>query len=74
MADLHKKLFMRRKGISGVKKPEENTIDPNSALGRISAMIPSPEKTNVESTSNDEEDWEWYTKFLEYILYIFLLK
>lgn len=59
MEDLHKKLFMRRKGISGFKKPEEGAaIDPNSTLGKISAMIPSPENKNVESTSNDEEDWE----------------
>lgn len=58
MADLHKKLFMRRKGISGMKKTDENLIDPKSTLGKISAMIPSPENTNVESTSNDEEDWE----------------
>lgn len=49
---------MRRKGISGVKKTDDNVIDPNSTLGRISAMIPSPENTNIESTSNDDEDWE----------------
>lgn len=49
---------MRRKGISGIKATEENAFSPNSALGRISAMIPSPENKNVESTSNDEEDWE----------------
>lgn len=58
MADLHKKLFMRRKGISGVKKTEENMIDPNTALGKISAMIPAPDETNFASTSNDEEDWD----------------
>ncbi|KAJ8980575.1 hypothetical protein NQ317_018702 [Molorchus minor] len=56
MADLRSKLLDRRKGISG-KKNVEN-VDPESTLGKISAMIPPPEPTNdVESTSNDEEDW-----------------
>ncbi|KAJ8941904.1 hypothetical protein NQ318_001759 [Aromia moschata] len=57
MADLRLKLLDRRKGISGTKKPE--VVDPDSTLGKISAMIPPPEpKNDVESTSNDEEDWE----------------
>lgn len=46
MADLHSKLLMRRKGISGAKKNEENTsgpsIDANTTMGRISALIPPP--------------------------------
>lgn len=59
MADLHSKLFMRRKGISGTKKAAENAVDPETTLGRISAMIPPPEpKNDVESTSNDEEEWD----------------
>ncbi|KAG5880801.1 hypothetical protein JTB14_030819 [Gonioctena quinquepunctata] len=58
MADLHNKLFMRRKGISGAKPPQENYADAESTLSRISAMIPPPEPRNeAESTSNDE-DWE----------------
>nr|XP_023024255.1 WASH complex subunit 1 [Leptinotarsa decemlineata] len=60
MADLHNKLFMRRKGISGAKQPQENSIDADSTLSRISAMIPPPDprqEQEVESTSNDE-DWE----------------
>ncbi|XP_018566545.1 WASH complex subunit 1 [Anoplophora glabripennis] len=57
MADLHLKLSMRRKGISGAKK-QENSVDPDSTLGKISAMIPPPEpKTDIDSNSNDE-DWE----------------
>lgn len=57
MADLHLKLSMRRKGISGTKK-QENSVDPDSTLGKISAMIPPPEpKTDIDSNSNDE-DWE----------------
>ncbi|CAH1153257.1 unnamed protein product [Phaedon cochleariae] len=60
MTDLHNKLFMRRKGISGAKQSQDNQpIDADSTLARISAMIPAPEpKNHVESTSNDEEDWE----------------
>lgn len=57
MADLHLKLSMRRKGISGTKK-NENSVDPDSTLGKISAMIPPPEpKNDIDSNSNDE-DWE----------------
>ncbi|CAG9855379.1 unnamed protein product [Phyllotreta striolata] len=58
MTDLHNKLFMRRKGISGAKQSQENGIDADSTLSRIAAMIPPPEPSNdPDSTSNDEE-WE----------------
>lgn len=57
MADLHLKLSMRRKGISGTKK-NENSVDPDSTLGKISAMIPPPEPTNDIDTNSNDEDWE----------------
>lgn len=52
MDDLHKKLMMRRKGISGAKKPE-NVMD------RLSALIPPPvaEARRKDGAAEDEEDW-----------------
>lgn len=51
MDDLHKKLMMRRKGISGVKKPE-NVMD------RLSALIPPPvADASRKEKADDEEDW-----------------
>lgn len=52
MDDLHKKLMMRRKGISGAKKPE-NVMD------RLSALIPPPkaEANRKDGAAEDEEDW-----------------
>ncbi|XP_046747363.1 WASH complex subunit 1-like [Diprion similis] len=61
MADLHNKLSLRRKGISGTA---------TGALGRMSAMIPPPPKPNESATSErnsaaseqdsqpDTDDWE----------------
>nr|CAI5837995.1 unnamed protein product [Callosobruchus analis] len=58
MTDLFNKLSMRRKGISGAKQAPENP-DPGLTLGKIAAMIPPPEpKDDLESTSNDDEDWD----------------
>ncbi|XP_044752257.1 WASH complex subunit 1-like [Coccinella septempunctata] len=56
MADLHAKLSMRRKGISGAKKDLENSeLDSRTALSLMSALIPPPEESNDET---DQEDWE----------------
>ncbi|KAK9873004.1 hypothetical protein WA026_020349 [Henosepilachna vigintioctopunctata] len=57
MEDLHAKLSMRRKGISGTQKTTESSFDTRGALNLISALIPAPEDTNEESTDVDEE-WE----------------
>lgn len=56
MADLHAKLAMRRKGISGTK-PDG---DSGNALDKISAMIPPPPSNNDRgsSTNTDDEDWD----------------
>lgn len=54
MDDLHKKLMMRRKGISGTKKPA-NVMD------RLSALIPPPELAEAKpsaSGEDEEEDWK----------------
>lgn len=69
MADLHNKLAMRRKGISGAKDIESSinasraaiataaTIDsgPN-LINRISAMIPPPTHGS-DSDESDADDW-----------------
>lgn len=52
MADLHAKLSMRRKGISG-NKPENPT-----AMDKISEMIPPPPATQSDKSSAEEEDWD----------------
>lgn len=56
MADLHAKLSMRRKGISGTKK-EEN-LDASSALEKISAMIPPPVANDIHENNTEDEDWD----------------
>lgn len=56
MADLHAKLSMRRKGISGANKLPEG-----SAMDKISAMIPPPpikERAASTSATEEEDDWE----------------
>lgn len=50
MDDLHKKLMMRRKGISGTKKAPTNVMD------RLSALIPPPEVVETKE-AEEEEDW-----------------
>lgn len=56
MEDLHKKLMMRRKGISGTQKPA-NVMD------RLSALIPPPAVTAVgdgkRGGQQDEEEEDW---------------
>ncbi|KAK6635262.1 hypothetical protein RUM44_000513 [Polyplax serrata] len=55
MADLHNKLLMRRKGISGnVKKDTSPAV---SAMDKVSAMIPPPTHQDLSSATEDE-DWE----------------
>ncbi|XP_050295766.1 WASH complex subunit 1 [Anthonomus grandis grandis] len=62
MADLHNKLMMRRKGISGVKS-EDNQVGmstANSAFARLSSIIPPPVKSNEEESAvseDDNDDW-----------------
>ncbi|XP_022915141.2 WASH complex subunit 1 [Onthophagus taurus] len=57
MADLHSKLLMRRKGISGAEKA--NGIEPGSAMDRISAMLPPPPVKSEQSESGTtDDDWE----------------
>ncbi|XP_076363685.1 WASH complex subunit 1-like isoform X2 [Tachypleus tridentatus] len=64
MTDLFNKLQMRRKGISGTVKgntaePQKEASSPasaSSALGRISAMIPSPPK--LASDVGEDEEWD----------------
>lgn len=68
MADLHKKLAMRRKGISGAKEIGSQSTNPaataaapssNLIMDSISSMIPPPPKpeTNTDR-SEDDSDWE----------------
>ncbi|KAK4871477.1 hypothetical protein RN001_015601 [Aquatica leii] len=60
MADLHAKLSLRRKGISGSKNQDNLNFDAGSAMNKISAMIPAP-PTKVEhneSTNTEDEDWD----------------
>ncbi|EFA12024.2 WAS protein family homolog 1-like Protein [Tribolium castaneum] len=56
MADLHAKLSMRRKGISGTKKQE--SLDASSALEKISAMIPPPIRSESNENNTEDEDWD----------------
>lgn len=57
--DLHSKLQMRRKGISGAR---ENADQPGNVIDRLSALIPPPPPKMAQeasaSESNDEEDWD----------------
>lgn len=69
MADLHKKLAMRRKGISGAKENQAQSnipitastpVTPSSNLmDSISSMIPPPPKPDTNTDrSEDDSDWE----------------
>nr|XP_002124160.1 WASH complex subunit 1 [Ciona intestinalis] len=53
MSDLFSKLAMRRKGISGTKKPEAS----GSAMDKISAMIPPPPTKHEPTSVADDDDW-----------------
>lgn len=59
MDDLHQRLSMRRKGISGDKETSSPTQKTN-VMNRISAMIPAPPPVGPKDTSSDasdEDDW-----------------
>ena len=55
MADLHNKLALRRKGISGSK----DTGATINVMDRISAMIPPPPTKRQEQSSGTSEEDEW---------------
>ncbi|GLG93491.1 WASH complex subunit 1 [Gryllus bimaculatus] len=60
MADLHAKLALRRKGISGANKTE---VSVGNAMQRVSAMIPPPQFSEPESNLQEDEegmdeDWD----------------
>lgn len=69
MADLHKKLAMRRKGISGVKENESQQSNliataskagPSNIMDSISSMIPAPPpKLDTSTHSDDDNDSDW---------------
>lgn len=56
MADLHAKLAMRRKGISGAKGEGAEGGNP---LDKLSAMIPPPPPGNGKGSSTNTEDEDW---------------
>lgn len=65
MADLHNKLLMRRKGISGAKDNVENAVKTTSGLStpsgnpvisRLSTLIPPPPPKGRAKNTSDEED------------------
>lgn len=58
MADLHAKLAMRRKGISGAKLAGS---EPANAMEKVSAMIPPPPQssmTNEKNSATEDEEWD----------------
>lgn len=57
MADLHAKLAMRRKGISGAKALDGS--GGGNAMDKVSAMIPPPPSGNDISSSTNTEDDDW---------------
>lgn len=63
MADLHAKLAMRRKGISG-SRAAEGGLEVSSAMKKVSAMIPPPippannEQVDSRGTEDEENDWD----------------
>ncbi|XP_067626748.1 WASH complex subunit 1 [Eurosta solidaginis] len=72
MADLHNKLLMRRKGISGAKDRENtNSVEAsiektnviaitagNPVMSRLSALIPAPTGTQKQSDDDEDDDNE----------------
>lgn len=55
MDDLHKKLALRRKGISGNKDLAQGM----NVMDGISAMIPPPPPKQSDSTSESESNDDW---------------
>lgn len=59
MADLHNKLLMRRKGISGAKENNPGSNSGGTMIEKLSALIPAISKQNDDSSSESaDEDWE----------------
>ncbi len=61
MADLTKALILRRKGISGRKGDDDEgqrKSGMGGALGRMSDMIPPPDKKDSATSKGTDEDWE----------------
>lgn len=58
MADLHSKLMMRRKGISG-SKASQTPLTPDGTLAMLSSIIPPPTKSSDvgSGVSTDDEAW-----------------
>lgn len=53
MADLHAKLYLRRKGISGM---QPGTVDP---LEKVLALIPPPPAKDSDTEPEDPDaDWD----------------
>lgn len=71
MADLHRKLAMRRKGISGLKENEQSSAaattaskaGPSNIMDSISSMIPPPppkqHSDDEDDDNNDANDSDW---------------
>ena len=56
MSDLMKRLSMRRDGISGNNKVNQNSnLEPSSVMSKISSMIP----VTIKQTEDDPSDNEW---------------
>lgn len=61
MADLHRKLAMRRKGIAGPKDAAQEASSSGNVMNKVSAMIPPPPKrapSSSNSDASDSGDWE----------------
>lgn len=68
MDDLHRRLALRRKGISGSKRDSDGDVSagnsnnvappppPGGVMNRIASMIPPPPRDTSSGTS-DDEDW-----------------
>lgn len=56
--DLHNKLQMRRKGISGARENQE----PGNVIDRLSALIPPPppkmDASTASATDSNDDDWD----------------
>lgn len=53
MADLHAKLSMRRRGISGVERSAGGTV-----LHTLASIIPEPEDQSDPQQSSSDDDWK----------------
>lgn len=58
MADLHKKLMMRREGISGANNATQEG-KPGNVLSSLASMIPPPPKKQGVSSEDDSDNGDW---------------